>query len=78
MLARAPAYCFSRKFLCLCRFSRSLKAIKKAMSKFRTIVCCSKYNQNDIRYQSKAPLRVALASINLSLSLSLIFFYLLR
>ena len=54
----------------------SLKAIKKAMSKFRTIVCCSKYNQNDIRYQSKAPRRVALASVNLALPL--IFFYLLR
>ena len=75
MLARAPAYCFSRKFLCF-RFSRSLKAIKKAMSKFRTIVCCSKYNQNDIRYQSKALRRVALASVNLALPL--IFFYLLR
>ena len=39
------------------------------MSKFRTIVCCSKYNQNDIRYQSKAPRRGALASVNLALPL---------
>ena len=40
MLARAPAYSFLRKFLCF-RFSRSLKAIKRATRKFRTIYCCS-------------------------------------
>ena len=40
MLARAPAYSFSRKFLCF-RFSRSLKAIKRAIRKVRTIYCCN-------------------------------------
>ena len=40
MLARAPAYSFSRKFLCF-RFSRPLKAIKRAIRKVRTIYCCS-------------------------------------
>ena len=39
MLARTPAYCFSRNFSCF-RFSSSLKAIKRSMSKVRTIVCC--------------------------------------
>ena len=39
------------------------------MSKVRTIVCCSKYYQNDYRYQAKAPQREALASDNLALPL---------
>ena len=34
VLARAPAECFSRKFLCFC-FSRSLKAIKRGSASFR-------------------------------------------
>ena len=33
MLARAPAQCFSRKFLCF-RFSRSLKAIRRQRVRF--------------------------------------------
>ena len=42
---------FLRKFLCF-RFSRSLKANGKVMSKVRTIayVCCSKYYQTDFCY----------------------------
>ena len=45
------ASCFFRKFLCF-RFSRSLKANGKVMSKVRTIayVCCSKYYQTDFCY----------------------------
>ena len=73
MLARAPALCFSRNFLCF-RFSGLLKAIKRAMSNVRTIVCCSKYYQNDFRCEAKVPRREALASDNLAL----IFFSLLR
>ena len=74
MLARTPALCFFRNFLCF-RFSGLLKAIKKrAMSNVRTIVCCSKYYQNDFRCEAKVPRREALASDNLAL----IFFSLLR
>ena len=73
MLARAPALCFSRNFLCF-RFSGLLKAIKRAMSNVRTILCCSKYYQNDFRCEAKVPRREALASDNLAL----IFFSLLR
>ena len=39
---------FLEKFLSF-RFSRSLKAIRWAMNKARTSVCCSKYYQNDFR-----------------------------
>ena len=46
------------------------------MSKVRTIVCCSKYYQNDFRYLAKAPRREALVSDKLALHL--IFFNLLR
>ena len=49
---------------------------KTAMSKVRTIVCCSKYSQNDFRFQAKAPRREALAIDNLAVPL--IFFSLLR
>ena len=67
MLAGAIAYCFSKNF-CF-RFSISLKVIKRAMSKVRTIVCCSKYYQNDIRHWAKAAPREALVSDNFWLCL---------
>ena len=66
---------FSRIFLCF-HLSRSLKAIKGAMNMAQNSVCCSKYYQNDFRYQPKAARREALASDNLALPL--IFFNLLR
>ena len=68
MSARTPAYCFSRKCLCFC-FSRSLKAIKRAMRKVQTIVFFSKYHQNDFLYGAKIPRREALAGDNLALPL---------
>ena len=70
MLARAPALCFSRNFLCF-RFSGLLKAIKRAMNNVRTILCCSKYYQNDFRCEAKVPRREALASDNLALILKI-------
>ena len=39
------------------------------MSKVRTIVCCSKYYQNDFLYLAKALQREALAGDNLALPL---------
>ena len=42
-------YYFSLKCLCF-RFSRSLKAIKRATSKVPTIAFCSKYYQNDFHH----------------------------
>ena len=39
---------------------------QKAMSKVQTIVCCSKFYQNDFRDKAKAPRREALASCNSS------------
>ena len=54
-----------------------IKAIKKALSKVRTIVCYSKYYQNDFRcHEAKAPRKEVLASDNLALPL--IFFNLLQ
>ena len=58
------------------RFLSSLKAIKRTMSKVETIVCCSKYCQNDFRYLVEVPRREALASHNLAFPL--VFFNLLR
>ena len=37
------------------------------MSKVWTIVCCSKYYQNDFRYEAKAPRREVLANDNYAL-----------
>ena len=45
------------------------KSHQKAMSKVRTIVCCSKFYQNDFRDKAKAPRREALASYNSSTSM---------
>ena len=45
------------------------KSHQKAMSKVRTIVCCSKFYQNDFRDKAKAPQREALASYNSSNSM---------
>ena len=45
------------------------KSHQKAMSKVRTIVCCSKFYQNDFRDKAKAPRREALASYNSSISM---------
>ena len=42
---------------------------QKAMSKVQTIVCCSKFYQNDFRDKAKAPRREALASYNSSTSM---------
>ena len=39
------------------------------MSKVQTIVCCSKFYQNDFRDKAKAPRREALASYNSSTSM---------
>ena len=64
-----------KKKLCF-RFSKSLKAIKSAMSKVRTIVCCSKYYHYYFRCKAKAPLRKALTGDYLALSF--IFFNLLQ
>ena len=58
------------------RFLSSLKAIKRTMSKVETIVCCSKYCQNDFRYLVEVPRREALASHNLAFPL--VFFNLLQ
>ena len=66
MLARAPAYFFFQKMFMFSPFMVS-KSHQKAMSKVRTIVCFSKYYQNDFRYKAKAPGRKALASDNLAL-----------
>ena len=53
------------------------KSHQKVSSMVFTIVCCSKYYQNDFRYHgAKVPQREALASDNLALLL--IFFNLLR
>ena len=64
-----------KKKLCF-RFSKSLKAIKSAMSKVRTIVCSSKYYHYYFRCKAKAPLRKALTGDYLALPL--IFFNLLQ
>ena len=45
------------------------KSHQKAMSKIQTIVCCSKFYQNDFRDKGKAPRREALASYNSSISM---------
>ena len=45
------------------------KSYEKATSKVRTIVCCCKYYQNDLRYQAMALRRGPLASDNLALPL---------
>ena len=45
------------------------KSHQKAMSKVRTIVCCSKFYQNDFRDKGKASRREALASYNSSISI---------
>ena len=45
------------------------KSYEKARSKVRTIVCCCKYYQNDLRYQAKALRRGPLASDDLALPL---------
>ena len=45
------------------------KSYEKATSKVRTIVCCCKYYQNDLRYQAKALRRGPLASDGLALPL---------
>ena len=51
MLARAPtlSFVFPETFSCF-RFSRSLKAIKKKITQVRTIVYCSKYYGNGLRF----------------------------
>ena len=45
------------------------KSHQKAMSKVRTIVCCSKFYHNDFCDKAKAPRREALASYNSSTSM---------
>ena len=40
---------------------------QKATSKVQTIVCCSKYYQNDFRYEAKAPRREVPANDNYAL-----------
>ena len=65
--ARASVMFFKKMFMF--PLSKVTKNRQKAMSKVRTIVCCSKYYQNDYRYQAKAPQREALASDNLALPL---------
>ena len=45
------------------------KSHQKAMNKVRTIVCCSKFYQNDFRDEAKVPRREALASYNSSTSM---------
>ena len=72
--ARASVMFFQKIFM----FSlfKVTKSHQKAMSKVRTSVCSSKYYQNNIRYQAKAPLREALSSDYLAFPL--IFFNLLR
>ena len=45
------------------------KSHQKAMSKVRTIVCCSKFYQSDFRDKAEAPRREALASYNSSTSM---------
>ena len=65
--ARASVMFFKKMFMF--PLSKVTKNCQKAMSKVRTIVCCSKYYQNDYRYQAKAPRREALASDNLALPL---------
>ena len=45
------------------------KSHQKAMSKVRTIVCCSNFYQNDFRDKGKASRREALASYNSSISM---------
>ena len=74
-LARAPACCFSRKLLCF-RFSRSRKAIKRAMREVRNIVHYSKYYQNDFRYLAKIPRKEEL--VRNSLALPVVFFNFLQ
>ena len=44
-----------------------IESHQKAMSKARTIVCCSIYYQNDFPYEAKVPRREALASDNSAL-----------
>ena len=43
---------------------KDTKSHQKAMSEVRTIVCCSKYQQDYFRYKTKAQRREALASDN--------------
>ena len=43
------------------------KSHQKAMSKVRTIVCCSNFYQNDFRYEAKARRTEALAKDNSAL-----------
>ena len=67
MLNLGVLYCFYEKVLFLILLYKLTKSHKKAMSKVRTIVCCSKYYKNYFRYEAKAPRREVLANDNSAL-----------
>ena len=73
-------FALSRSLVCILEIFFSLfkftKSHQRTMSKVETIVCCSKYCQNDFRYLVEVPRREALASHNLAFPL--VFFNLLR